>query len=70
MKQKERLLNYLKEHVSIDPLQSWQELGIYRLAAVIHILRKEGYDIAKDKYETVNKFGEKVTFAKYYLREC
>lgn len=68
MKQKERLLNYLKENASIDPLQSWKELGIYRLAAVIHILKKEGYDIDTNKCETFNSFGEKVTFAKYSLK--
>ena len=31
--QAERLLAYLQQHGSITPMQAWQELGIYRLAA-------------------------------------
>ena len=69
MTQKERLLNYLKRHGRINPLQSWQALGIYRLSAVILDLRKEGYDIETLNTPVSNQFGEKVHVATYVLHD-
>ena len=49
MTQKKRLLEYLAHHKTINPLESWIELGIYRLSAVILLLKKDGYNIVTDK---------------------
>ena len=65
MTQKERLLNYLKQHGRINPLQSWQALGIYRLSAVVLDLRKEGHDIQTVNTPVKNQFGEKCNVATY-----
>jgi len=65
MTQKERLLNYLKQHGKINPLQSWQALGIYRLSAVILDLRKDGHDIQTVNTPVKNQFGEKCNVATY-----
>ena len=43
MSQNKKLLSYLKDNGSIDPMQSWKKLGIYRLSARIHDLRTEGH---------------------------
>lgn len=67
MTQKERLLNFLKTHRQINPLQSWQVLGIYRLSAVILDLRKEGWLISTIKTEVKNQFGEACHVATYVL---
>ncbi|MGI9569691.1 MAG: helix-turn-helix domain-containing protein, partial [Desulfobulbia bacterium] len=45
--QNARLLAALKAGQVIDPLKSWQTLGIYRLAARIHDLINEGHSINK-----------------------
>tara|TARA_R100001510_G_C7572172_1_gene148175 strand:+ start:120 stop:305 length:186 start_codon:yes stop_codon:yes gene_type:complete len=42
MSQNKKLLSYLKNNGSIDPMQSLNELGIYRLAARIYDLRSKG----------------------------
>ena len=38
-----------------------------RLAAVVYDLKDEGYDIKTDIVKSKNRFGEKVSFAKYTL---
>lgn len=67
MIQKERLLEYFKTS-SINPLESWQFLGIYRLAAVIFDLRKEGHYITTEIEEVKNKYGETCKMARYVLK--
>ena len=48
MTQANRLLDYLKTNGTINPLESWQQLGIYRLSDTVFRLRKEGYLIRTD----------------------
>ena len=67
MKQTDRLLHYLHHHRSINPLQSWAELGIYRLASRVCDLRKEGWQIEKRMVKICNRFNEPVKFAEYRL---
>ena len=47
MTQLTKLLMWFKENGSINPLQAWSNLGIYRLSACIKTLRDRGYDITK-----------------------
>lgn len=68
MTQKQRLLAYLKQN-PINPLQAWQELGIYRLAAVVHLLREDGLNIKTEMINVKNQFNEDVKVAKYTLEE-
>jgi len=53
---------------SVDPVEAWSELGVYRLSSVIHKLRKAGFSIETKRKQAVNKFGEKCSFAQYVLR--
>ena len=69
MTQKDRLLNYLRTHKSVNPLESWQQLGIYRLAAVVLLLRNDGHAISTVKTEVKNQFGEACHVATYVLNE-
>jgi len=68
MTQKQRLLAYLKQN-PINSLQAWQELGIYRLAAVVHLLREDGLNIKTEMINVKNQFNEDVKVAKYTLEE-
>ena len=66
--QTERLINYLRDNKSIDPLESWKELGIYRLSACILELRKSGCNIITKRKNSLNRFGESCKFACYVLK--
>jgi len=65
MTQEQRLLDYLRDNNEIDPLQAWQELGIYRLSAVIHRLRKQGHNIISNRKKVQNRFCENCNVARY-----
>lgn len=67
MTQEERLENHLKEFRHINPLEAWSALGIYRLSAVVHTLRRKGLVITTQTTNVYNKFGEKCHVAKYIL---
>lgn len=63
-----RLLAYLKQHMTIQPMEAWAQLGIYRLAAVIHRLREAGFEIETDRINVTNRFGEDCNVARYTYR--
>lgn len=67
MSQNERLLNHLQANGSINPMQAWQELGIYRLAARALELKRDGYLIRRELVEVHNRFGEACKVAEYSL---
>ena len=70
MTQNERLLSYLKQHRTINPLEAWKELGIYRLGARVFDLKREGHDIHSFRQPVTNQFGEEVKVATYHYREA
>jgi len=67
MTQCERILNYLERGHSVTPLQSWRELGVYRLSARIHDLRNAGHDILSETVTVTNAYGESCKVSRYYL---
>ena len=69
MTQCEQVLNYMREHGSINPAEAFLDLGIYRLSGRIKDLRDEGYEIRSEIMGYKNKAGEKKHFAKYSLVE-
>ena len=64
--QKDRVLRHLKTGGTINPAQAITEYGIYRLAAVIHLLREDGWLIKTDIIKTRNRYNER-RYAKYSL---
>ena len=69
-KQELRLLEYLENNRSINPIMSWQALGIYRLSDVVFKLRNRGYDIETKRKQVMNKWQEKTSFAEYKLERA
>ena len=59
--QKECVKMYLDSGRSITPLQALGMFGIYRLAAIIHTLKKQGYKTLSIREKDIN--GK--TFARY-----
>ena len=69
MTQCERILDYMKECGSITPLEALRDLGVMRLAARIADLKRAGWQIEKDMANSLNRFGQKIQFARYRLAE-
>ena len=65
MKQTERILQYLEDFGTINPMQALMDLGIMRLAARIADLRRSGIQIETDIVTGKNRYGEPVHFAEY-----
>ncbi len=64
----ERVLRHLNDYGSITSAQAMEEYGIYRLASRVSDLRKLGFPIEREMVKGKNRYGEKVSFAKYSLR--
>ncbi len=63
------VLEHLKRGEEITPLEALNEYGAFRLGAIIHKLKKEGYDIAT-RLECIEKpSGRKGRYAVYRLEE-
>ena len=69
MTQTDRILRHLREHGSITPLDALREFGCMRLGARIWDLKRAGYPIMKTMECSRNKHGERVSYARYTLKE-
>lgn len=68
--QANRVINYLVCFGSITRVQALMDLGIANLPAVIDDLRhKKGYNIVTEEVEGLNRYEEKVTYARYRFAE-
>lgn len=67
MNQNKRLLNYLEQGETINPLKAWNELGIYRLASRVCDLRKQGIKVKDRWLDVSNRYGESIRVKQYYL---
>lgn len=67
--QKERILDYIRQFGYITSWQAYQDLGIMQLGARIDQLQKEGYEFRTEWENKKNRFGEPVSFKRYYLVE-
>ena len=64
MSQKQSVLNHLREHGHINPMEALDLYASFRLGAIIFELRKEHY-INTELVNDVNRFGKAVQYAKY-----
>ena len=70
MSQKEMIVDYMKEHGSITPLEAQRDLGCMRLGARIwDLVHKDGVNIVTESVSVKNRFGKDVTVARYRLGE-
>jgi len=67
MTQAERVLVFMQRHGWITQDDADRRLGIRRLAARIHDLRNQGYDIEAGQLEVRNRYGETCRIARYRL---
>ena len=66
MTQVERIKAHIAAHGSITPLDGF-EMGITRLAARVNDMRRAGIPIITETVESVNRYGDKVRFARYRI---
>lgn len=65
--QKQRILEYLQDGRTLTRLNSWKELGILECPARICELKQEGHNIKTERLTVTNRYGEKVSIAKWRL---
>lgn len=67
--QNDKVIMYLQQFGSINPLQALGDLGIMRLASRISDLKSMGYGIEKRMVTGKNRYGESVSYAEYSLKD-
>lgn len=65
--QTEKVLEYIKQHGSIDPMRAYTELHIMRLGARIWDLKAAGIPIVTDIKVRTTESGERYHWAEYRL---
>lgn len=63
------ILNHLKTGAEINPLEAFNKYGVYRLGAVIYILKNEGYHISSRLEYFKKSNGNMGHYAVYRLEE-
>lgn len=63
------ILNHLKTGAEINPLEALSKYGVYRLGAIIFILKKEGYNISSRMVQYTKPSGSKGHYAVYRMEE-
>lgn len=66
---KERIVNYMREFGSITTFNAFIDLGCSRLSEYIRQIRRE-YRVNDEWETTVNRYGEKVKYKRYWLEEA
>ena len=69
MNKTKAVLQWLQTHAGITSMEAIKQFGATRLSAIIFKLRQRGYNIETVKCEGTDRFGNKVQFARYYLRD-
>lgn len=67
--QKDRIINYIRQFGSISSWEAYSDLGITQLGARIDQLKKEGYEFKTEWESKKNRYGEDVSFKRYYLAD-
>lgn len=67
--QKDRIINYIRQFGSITSWEAYQDLGVMQLGARIDQLQKEGYVFRTEWESKKNRYGENVSFKRYYLAD-
>ena len=69
-RQSDRVLRYMQTQGSITRAQAMADIGVANLTAVIDYLRhKVGVPIKTNMNKSKNRYGEKITYAKYSIEE-
>ena len=67
MSQNGMILDYLQKGYTLTQAEAISLFGCYRLGARIFEIRELGFDIRKSMEQNVNRFGENVRYARYWM---
>lgn len=68
MTQKDRILEHLQKYGAITSWESFELYGDTRLSDKIYKLKKDNYEFDEEWITKINRYGAKVTFKKYILK--
>lgn len=67
--QKTAILEYLLKGNRLTSMKAFKLFGVTRLSARIFDLKDEGFPICKEMKTEKNRYGEKTTFAEYWIAD-
>ena len=70
MTQVERVIRHMEDYGSITSLEAINEYGILRLASRITDIKRLGFSVKRVMETSKNRYGESVSYARYYLEDC
>lgn len=65
--QRERIIKYIRDYGSITSFEAYKDLGITQLATRIKELKEEGYNFRTEWKSDKNRYGEPISYKRYYL---
>lgn len=65
---RERIINYMQEFGSITTFNAFIDLGCTRLSEYIRQI-KETHKVNDEWITTINRYGEKIKYKRYWLEE-
>lgn len=69
MNKTKAVLQWLQTGAGISSMEATKQFGATRLSAIIFNLKRKGYNIETVTCEGTDRFGNKMQFARYYLRD-
>ena len=66
---RDRILEHLEKNKTITSWEAIKKYGITRFSEYIRQLRRDGYMIASNWTENINRYGDKVRYVVYELEE-
>lgn len=67
--QKSAVLAYMLAGNRINSMKAFKLFGATRLSAIIFVLKDEDFPICKEMKTEKNRYGEKTTFAEYWISD-
>ena len=65
--QRQRIVKYIRDFGSITSFEAYADLGITQLATRIKEPKDEGYKFKTEWINSKNKYGEPISFKRYFL---
>jgi len=69
MTQGERIIEYIRKFGSITSYDAYSDLGVTQFSTRVSELKEQGYEFKTEWESKENRYGEPVTFKRYYLAD-
>lgn len=68
--QAEKIYKHMQKGKGITSMEAINLYGITRLSAKIYDLKHEGFNIVDEWETSLNRYGDKVRYKRYFLLDC